>query len=136
VYSSFQPKALQEATEGWSEERKQVVRDIGLAGTLDIGKMKKLNREWTKWLLKRVDTERSELRIGVKETVPITENEIGPMLGIQSGGRKIISRGPEKPNAYQISLIRGYLGLPAHKLGITVGELIGKLQEEVDDPMT
>jgi hypothetical protein len=73
---------VQEATEGWSEERKQVVRDIGLAGTLEIGKMKKSNREWTEWLLKRVDTESSELRIGVKETVPITENEIGPMLGI------------------------------------------------------
>jgi hypothetical protein len=93
VYSNFQPKALQEATAGWSEERKQIVRDVGLAGTLEIGKVKKTSREWTEWLLKRVDTERSELRLGVKETVTISENEFGPMLGIRSGGRKIIVRG-------------------------------------------
>jgi hypothetical protein len=103
---------------------------------LETGKVKKTSREWTEWLLKRVDTERSELRIGVKETVAISESEFGPMLGIRSGGRKIIVRGPERPNEHQISVVRGYLGLPDHKLGISLGGLVGKLQEPVDDPMT
>jgi hypothetical protein len=135
VYSNFDLKALEQATLGWSHQRKQVVIDIGLPGTLQLGKVKKSSRHFTEWLLKRVDTEKSELRIGVKETVAIVENEFGPMLRIRSGGTKIVKRGAERPTTDQIKLVRELLGMPKYKFGITVSELIGKLQESVDDPM-
>jgi hypothetical protein len=112
VYSNFDPKALQQATRGWSQQRKQIVIDVGLAGTLELGKVKKSNRYFTEWLLKRVDIEKSELRIDERETVAILESDFGLMLGIRSGGTKTVKRGAERPSPHQIKIVCEVLGLP------------------------
>jgi hypothetical protein len=105
VYSSYQPKDLVLAMEQWQDERKQLVKDIGLGGTLEIGKIKKSNRDYNAWLLKRVDTKNSVLRIGERETVQIAESDFGAPLGIRSGGAKQIERSEEKPSVFQIMTV-------------------------------
>jgi hypothetical protein len=64
------------------------VKDIGLGGTLEIGKIKKSNRDYNAWLLKRVDTKNSVLWVGERETVQIAETDFVHHWALDLVGQK------------------------------------------------
>ncbi|CAN6198281.1 unnamed protein product [Urochloa humidicola] len=79
------PKAVHVMVSKLSEFKKQLVRDIGFGGILDLPCISKVNLRFSAWLLIRLDTEASELVIAEDKRIYIHEKDVGIIFGIPCG---------------------------------------------------
>ncbi|CAO2043770.1 unnamed protein product [Urochloa humidicola] len=74
-----------------SEFKKQLVRDIGFAGILDIPCITKVNLKLSAWLLSKLDTEDSELVLSESRRIYVHEKDVGIVFGIPCGDIDVAS---------------------------------------------
>ncbi|CAL4909441.1 unnamed protein product [Urochloa decumbens] len=79
------PKAVHVMVSKLSEFKKQLVRDMGFGGILEIPYISKVNLRLSAWLLTKLDTEDSELVFSESRRIYIHEKDVGIVFGIPCG---------------------------------------------------
>nr|XP_051189964.1 uncharacterized protein LOC127303252 [Lolium perenne] len=74
----------------FSDEKKQLVRDIGFGGILQMPQINKTPRKFTVWLLSNVDISSRSIVVNGQCKVKITDKAIERVLGIPCGPKKLI----------------------------------------------
>ncbi|CAO2144507.1 unnamed protein product [Urochloa humidicola] len=85
------PKAVYALVSKLSEFKKQLVRDIGFGGILDLPCINKVNLKLSAWLLTKLDTEDSELFLDESRRIYIHEKDVGIVFGIPCGDIDVAS---------------------------------------------
>jgi hypothetical protein len=120
VNSFFAPKDIFKAVSSWDEETRSLIVEIGLGGILDIDNIMFVNRDFSQWLLQRVDSNKGVLKIGINETVNLSEIHVSWILGIRYGGSIELTRCDGHPDVDQIEHCRSVLGIDGSTNEITV----------------
>jgi hypothetical protein len=113
-----------------------VIVDIGLGGILEIDNILFVNRDFSQWLLQRVDCSKAVLKIGENGTVSLTQLQVSSILGIRYGGSVEIKRGEGSPTMDEIRNCRTFLGIEGSSEEITVTELVAVLMDKCSSPIT
>ncbi|CAO2172170.1 unnamed protein product [Urochloa humidicola] len=79
------PKIVHALVSKLSEFKKQLVREIGFAGILDVPCITKVNLKLSAWLLSKLDTKDSELVFSESRRIYIHEKDVGIVFGIPCG---------------------------------------------------
>ena len=79
------PKSVFSLVSNLSEFKRQIVRDMGFGGILDIPCISKLNLKLSAWLLSKLDSEESCLVFGPSRRIYVHEDDVGIVLGIPNG---------------------------------------------------
>ncbi|CAN6342291.1 unnamed protein product [Urochloa humidicola] len=85
------PKVVYSLVSKFSEFKKQLVRDIGFGGILDLPCINKVNLKLSAWLLTKLDTEDSELVLSEFTCIYIYEKDVGIVFGISCGDIDVTS---------------------------------------------
>jgi hypothetical protein len=136
VNSCFAPKDLFKATSEWNEEQRSVVVELGLSGLLELDNILFVNRDFSQWLLQRVDTQKGVLKIGRNEFIYLSQLQVSSILGIRYGGAIDITRSDGHPTSKQIQKCRFYLGIGGSSEEITVTELVSVLMKKYSSTLT
>ena len=102
------PKAVFGIISKLSEFKKQIVREIGFGGILDIPCISKINLKLSAWLLSKLDSEESCLVFGPSRRIYVHEGDVGIVLGIPSGEIDISTTSVTED---QLDLLRSSIGL-------------------------
>lgn len=65
-----------------SEFKKQLVRDIGFGGLLEVPCISKVNLKFLGWLLSKLDTDESCLLLSESSQIYVHEKDIGVVFGL------------------------------------------------------
>jgi hypothetical protein len=129
IGSRCSPKAVYSVVSKFSEYKKQVVRDIGFGGILDLPCITKVNLRLSSWLLSKLDTNESALVLPGSKRIWFHERDIGIVFGIPDGDMDVgsVDISPE-----QINLIRQSCGLDTRDARSVKGlEIV--LEQHLDD---
>ncbi|KAG2641926.1 hypothetical protein PVAP13_2KG217100 [Panicum virgatum] len=102
------PKSVFLMVSKLSEFKKQLIRDIGFGGILEIPCISKLNLKLSSWLLSKLDTEESCLVFGPSRQIYVHEDDVGIVLGIPNGEIDITTTSVTDD---QLDLLRSSIGL-------------------------
>ena len=102
------PKSVFLLVAKFSEFKKQLIRDSGFGGIIDIPCIRKLNLKLSSWLLSKLDTEESCLVFGPSRSIYIHEADVGIVLGIPNGEIDISTTSVTDE---QLELLRSSIGL-------------------------
>ena len=113
----------------FSEFKKEMVRQIGLSGLLEVPCISKVNLKLSAWLLSRLDTDESCLIFSESRRIYVHEKDIGIVFGIPCGDIDVSSAeiSPE-----QLDGIRNTCGL-CGKDSLSFKSLEYVLLKHVDD---
>ncbi|CAN6163697.1 unnamed protein product [Urochloa humidicola] len=123
------PKAVHAIVSKLSEFKKQLVREIGFGGILDLSCITKVNRKLSAWLLSRLDTEDSELVLSESKRIYIHEKDVGIVFGIPCGDIDVASMEITPDQIDSIKCLCGLNGKDARSLK----GLEYTLQKHLDD---
>ncbi|CAL5017614.1 unnamed protein product [Urochloa decumbens] len=102
------PKAVYTMVSKLSEFKKQLIRDIGFGGILDLPCINKVNLRLSAWLLTKLDTEDSELVISESRRIYVHERDVGIVFGLPCGEIDVASM---DVTSEQIESIKSLCGL-------------------------
>ena len=102
------PKSVFSLVSSLSEFKKQIVRDMGFGGILDIPAISKLNLKLSAWLLSKLDSEESCLIFGPSRRIYVHEDDVVIVLGIPNGE---IDVSTTSVTDEQLELLRSSIGL-------------------------
>ena len=108
VTNRCSPKSVFSLVSKLSEFKKQLVRDTGFGGILEIPSISKLNLKLSSWLLCKLDTEESCLVVGPSRQIYVHEDDVGIVLGIPNGEIDISTTSVTDE---QLELLRSSIGL-------------------------
>ena len=123
------PKAVHNIVSKFSEFKKELVRQIGFGGLLEVPCISKVNLKLSSWLLSRLDTDESCLVFSESRRIYVHEKDIGIVFGIPCGDIDVSSAeiSPE-----QLDGIRNTCGL-CGKDSLSFKSLEYVLQKHIDD---
>jgi hypothetical protein len=104
---------VQEAFSCIGEDKKEIIKKMKLEGLLKLPQQQPftqclVNRQFSFWLMRKVDVSASELNLGKRGRIPLTAGDVNRVLGIPCKGKSIEpSEGAEIDRAKKI--IRRYL---------------------------
>jgi hypothetical protein len=130
------PKDIFKAISEWDDKKRSLIVEIGLAGILEIDNILFVNRDFSQWLLQRIDSAKGVLKLGRNETVYLSELHVSWILGIRYGGSIDLTRTDGHPSCDQIKECRRVLGIDGSSEEITVNELLSVLMQRFSSPMT
>jgi hypothetical protein len=116
----------------FSEFKKQIVRDIGFGGIIDLPCITKVNLRLSSWLLSKLDTNESALVLPGSKRIWFHERDIGIVFGIPSGDLDV---GSVEISPEQINIIRQSCGLDTRDARSVKG-LESVLEQYLDDSST
>ena len=102
------PKSVFSLVSKMSEFKKEIVRQTGFGGILDIPCISKLNLKLSVWLLSKLDIDESCLVFDESRRIYVHEDDVGIVLGIPSGDIDVSSTSVSEE---QIDLLRASIGL-------------------------
>ena len=102
------PKAVFNLVSKLSEFKKEIIREIGFGGILDIPCISKLNLKLSAWLLSKMDCEESCLVFGPSRRIYVHEADVGIVLGVPSGDIDVSTLSVTDE---QLELLRSSIGL-------------------------
>ena len=102
------PKSVFSLVSNLSEFKKQIVRDMGFGGILDIPCISKLNLKLSAWLLSKLESEDNCLVFGPSRRIYVHEDDVGIVLGIPNGD---IDVSTTSVTDEQLELLRSSIGL-------------------------
>ena len=79
------PKVVHNIVSKFSEFKKELVRDIGFGGSLELRCISKVNLKLSAWLLSRLDTDESCLVFSESHRIYVHKKDIGIMFGFPCG---------------------------------------------------
>jgi hypothetical protein len=116
----------------FSDYKKQIVRDIGFGGIVDLPCITKVNLRLSSWLLSKLDMNESALVFTRSKRIWFHERDIGIVFGIPSGDIDVDS---VEISSQQINIIRQYCGLDMRDARSVKG-LDSVLEQHLDDSST
>ena len=102
------PKSVFSLVSKMSEFKKEIVRQTGFGGILDIPCISKLNLKLSVWLLSKLDIDESCLVFDESRRIYVHEDDVGIVLGIPSGDIDVSSTSVSEE---QMDLLRASIGL-------------------------
>ena len=108
ITSRCSPKSVFSVVSKFSEFKRQIIRDSGFGGILEIPCISKLNLKLSAWLLSKLDSEESCLVFGPSRRIYIHEDDVGIVLGIPNGEIDVSSTSVTDE---QLDLLRSSIGL-------------------------
>jgi hypothetical protein len=79
------PKRVHCLVSKFSEYKKELVRQAGFGGLLDIPCITKVNLKLSAWLLSKLDVDESSLVLSDSQRIFVHEKDVGIVLGIPCG---------------------------------------------------
>jgi hypothetical protein len=116
----------------FNDYKKQIVRDIGFGGIVDLPCITKVNLRLSSWLLSKLDTNESALVFTGSKRIWFHERDIGIVFGIPTGD---IDVGSMEISSEQINIIRQSCGLDMRDARSVKG-LDSVLEQHLDDSST
>ncbi|CAM0874999.1 unnamed protein product [Alopecurus aequalis] len=107
IQSRCSVKKLKELVDGLTEEQRELVRQMGFGGILDIAYIRKGNRVASMWILQHVDEIASAISIGHLRVITFDNTDFGKVLGVPAGGAEIPTETPK----HVVDDIRKILGI-------------------------
>ncbi|CAO2204583.1 unnamed protein product [Urochloa humidicola] len=129
VTNRCSPKVVYSMISKFSEFKKELIRQIGFGGILDLPSINKVNLKFSSWLLSRFDTEDSCLVFSEKRKIYVHEKDVGIVFGIPCGDLDLFG---EQISFEQIDIIRSNCGLGG-KDARSFRAVENVLQKHIDD---
>jgi len=119
-YSS--PKMVHDTLSSLSPDVVEVIKELGMEGMMKVPRILLMDRQFSFWLLNRVNPEFLSLQLGNGTSISIDEKSVELVLGVCRNGAEI-PREPKKWNSYVVPAVAKVLRLPEGTRHIIAGDL-------------
>ncbi|XP_044428195.1 uncharacterized protein [Triticum aestivum] len=88
INSRCQPKCVVTLINSFDDMKKDLVRQTGLHGILQL-KLTKVNRQYGAWLLSKIDVDSCAIVADLHKVIPFSARDVNSVLGVPCSGRTI-----------------------------------------------
>lgn len=107
-------KLVYKVISDFSEQKKELVREMRFGGILDFPSLSNLNLKFSAWLLTRLDHERGAILCDHGKELIFRDIDVQGVMGVPCGGKPIVQSSAEK-SVEALTVVRKRLGANTRK---------------------